>query len=85
MHTTDKPEQCDLCDTRFKYKKTLVRHMVQQHGVPRECLNNLVQQRILVQPRDSLDNEPFLDTSGTSGGHTVTSLMPGQLNDQTLL
>jgi len=57
MHSDSKPELCHICQTRFKYKKTLVRHMVQQHGVPREELNSLVQQRVLAQSRQaSADN-----------------------------
>jgi len=56
MHSDSKPEICHICQTRFKYKKTLVRHMVQQHQVPREELNSLVQQRVLAQSRQANPN-----------------------------
>jgi len=46
-HTDHKPELCNVCYQTFKYKKTLVRHLVNQHGVPREQLNNLVKQRVV--------------------------------------
>jgi len=45
-HTDNKPELCTVCYQTFKYKKTLVRHLVNQHGVPREQLNDLVKQRV---------------------------------------
>jgi len=46
-HTDHKPELCTVCYQTFKYKKTLVRHLVNQHGVPREQLNSLVKQRVV--------------------------------------
>jgi len=50
-HTDDRPEQCHLCRLTFKYKKTLVRHLVTQHGVPREDCNGIVKQRVVSNPR----------------------------------
>jgi len=46
-HSDQRSEQCYLCPQTFKYKKTLVRHLVNQHGVPRDQLNSLVKQRVV--------------------------------------